>query len=244
MRFIPQRVSSAAGAVTAARTARRAPAAGIAAALLLAAAGASGATITFNNLISGVTSYGFDGDGDGINDVTFSTTDPSGFRTIGPGLNQSYISEPGLEGTSLLSPDLRVTFNVRPTGTLSFGFALNSLSASSLYTANFKVYDVNNVLLGQSTVAGAYTTSPTGLSSFPEGRLQVTFGGAAAYGLFDFSSEFGRYIIDDFTGNFGSLPVPEPGTSAMWLAGLGLLGVQARRSRRRAAGDRVTPSVG
>ncbi len=83
-------------------------------------------TITFDDLISGETSYLFDADGDGINDVNFSTLDRFGFNTIGPGLNQLFIHEPGLEGTSMLETDLKVEFLHGTSGSISFGFAINA----------------------------------------------------------------------------------------------------------------------
>ena len=193
----------------------------------------SAATITFDDLVMGATSNAFDGDGDGIKDVTFTTTDPAGFNTVGPGLNQSYIAEPGLEGTSLLPTDLRIDFAKGPTGSLSFGFALDSLSESPAYFANFRVYNAAGVLLASKTVVGAYTVTPAGTSSFPEGVVSISFAGTAAYGLFDFTSELGRYIIDDFTGNFGSV-VPEPSTTALLLLGLcGLLTWRRGAASRR-----------
>ena len=87
---------------------------------------AQAALITFDTVVTGQTSFGFDGDGDGINDVIFSTTNPAGFNITGPGPNMTFIHEPGLEGTSLLNPDLTVNFLRGATGPLAFGFALNS----------------------------------------------------------------------------------------------------------------------
>ena len=131
-------------AIGLARTATRATAiCAIFLGLASASSAASAAQITFNDVVTGATSYAFDGDGDGIKDVTFSTTDPGGFRTIGPGLNQSYILEPGLEGTSLLPVDLRVDFAKGPTGTLTFAFALNSSVAAPAYAATFQVFDAS-----------------------------------------------------------------------------------------------------
>lgn len=207
--------------------------------LASASSAASAAQITFNDVVTGATSYAFDGDGDGIKDVTFSTTDPGGFRTIGPGLNQSYILEPGLEGTSLLPVDLRVDFAKGPTGTLTFAFALNSSVAAPAYAATFQVFDASGTLLGENTVAGAYTATSSGSSSFPEGVLSVSFAGTASYGLFNFTSQSGRYIIDNFTGNFGSAPdVPEPSNLALAAAGLMAFMLARARGRWRQPLDR------
>lgn len=56
------------------------------------------ANVTFSDQIAGVTSYGFDGDGDTIADVIFSTADPLGFNTSGPGPFQLFVNQPGMEG--------------------------------------------------------------------------------------------------------------------------------------------------
>lgn len=188
---------------------------------------AQAALITFDQLISGQTSFAFDGDGDGNDDVIFSTTDPFGFNTIGPGVNQSFINEPGLEGTSFLNPDLRVDFLVGAKDFLKFGFALNSTSESPGSFASFQVFDSSNNLIASSTVPGLYTL-PDGInpSSFPEGLVNVNFSGEASYALFNFSSDFGRYIIDDFEGTFGTsevgAKVPEP-SSKLGIFALGFL---------------------
>jgi len=203
-------------------------------ALLCAGASADAAILTFDDVIMGATTYSFDGDGDGIFDVVFSTTDPGGFNTVGPGSNMSYIREPGLEGTSLLIPDLRVDFLVGATGSLRFGFALDSFREGPDTVASFSVFDAAHTLLASSTLPGLYTY-PNGVdpSNFPEGVMSVAFGGTAAYALFDFSSEAGRYIIDDFEGRFGTTEVvPDPG-STLLLFGIGLAGLGAWRQRRQ-----------
>lgn len=170
---------------------------------------AVGATsITFDDVVSGSTAFGFDVDGDGINDVVFTTADPSGFNTAGPGPNQSYIREPGLEGTTLLKTDLKANFVEGATESLSFGFALNSSVSDSDYAAVFKIYDEGDRLLASTTKVGVFTGTPLGMSSFPEGRVDLTFSGVASYAKFGFTSQFGRYIIDNFEGEFGVSPDP------------------------------------
>lgn len=203
----------------------------VVAALIAAGGQGHAALITFDDLVTGVTSYGYDGDGDNIADAVFSTTDPAGFNTVGPGPNQNYIREPGLEATSLLNPDLRVDFVFGAFGTLGFGFALNSTVADASFFGSMSVYDEFDNLLGSDTVAGQYTPTPAGLSSFPEGQVNVAFAGRAAYALLNFESQFGRFIIDDFSGTFGSTEVPEPVSIALVLAGLGLAGAAHRRRR-------------
>lgn len=171
---------------------------------------ASAITLTFDDAISGATSYSFDQNGDSIVDATFSTTDSSGFNTAGPGPNMTYINEPGLEGTTSLSPDLRVSFPLGAVGSLSFGFAMSAEVATPNLTVTFRVYDASNNLLATATQTAAFTQPvPPTPSSFPEGQLSVSFSGTAAYATFDFNStDASRYILDNFTGTFGSSERP------------------------------------
>lgn len=203
----------------------------------IAASPASAAVITFDTLVSGVTSYGYDGDADGIKDVIFSTTDPFGFNTAGPGSNMTYIHEPGIEGTSLLNPDLRVDFLRRATGSLTFGYALDSSVSAPAYFGSIRLFDTGGIEIASASQQGAFTTTipPTGLSSFPEGEISVSFAGEAAYAIFDFTSEFGRYIVDDVAGTFGSTerpPLPEPATLVLLGVGLAGLGFSRRMKKK------------
>ncbi len=123
---------------------------------------AAAAVITFDELVAGATSFGYDGDGDGVNDVVFSTTDPSGFNTVGPGPNMLYINEPGIEGTTLISPDLRVDFLVGAVNAVSFGFAVNT-GAALPNAVTFSLFDAADNLLA-SVTADADFTLPNGVN--------------------------------------------------------------------------------
>jgi hypothetical protein len=184
-------------------------------------------TLTFDDAITGQTSYSFDQNNDGIVDAVFSTTDPGGFNTFGPGPNMSYIDEPGLEGTTTLSPDLRVDFPLGAVGSLGFGFAMSSEGNSPNLTVTFNVYDAQNNLLGTVTQLAAYTQpSPPNNSSYPEAAVTVSFAGTARYATLNFNStDAGRYIIDNFTGTFGSgeRPVPVPPAQIPTLSEWGLI---------------------
>lgn len=200
------------------------------------------ALLTFDGAITGSTIFSFDGDGDNIDDVIFSTTDPSGFNTVGPGPNMSYILEPGLEGSTLLNPDLRVDFLVGAAGSLRFGFALDDFTETTNTWASFEVYDANNNLLGSDFELGVYTL-PDGInqSSFPEGIIEVNFSGLAAYALFDFNNDPSggqRYIMDNFEGTFGSTEDPPgnvvPVPAAAWLFGSGIIGLIGFARKKKA----------
>jgi hypothetical protein len=198
---------------------------------------AQAALITFDDLVVGSTNYNYDADGDGLFDVIFSTSDPFGFNSFGPGPNMSYIDEPGIEGTALLNPDLRVDFIYGATNFLRFGFARSTGTENTF--VNFTVYDANNTLLASATETGQFTfPNSSNPSSFPEGLVDLSFAGTASYALFDFTGDGDRYIIDNFEGIFGSTEqnattVPEP-ASMLGLLTVGGLGLGSLKRKQKA----------
>jgi hypothetical protein len=171
--------------------------------LFIFTASVNAAVITFDEVISGQTSYAYDGDEDGIDDVTFSTTDPEGFNTFGPGANMNFISEPGIEGTTSLGIDLRADFIFGASSNLTFGFALST--TQEINGVTFEVYDDTDHLIASTFHVATYTNLSV-RSRFPEALLSLDFEGTAAYCLFKFDAEPPRYIIDNFSGAFGSRP--------------------------------------
>ena len=173
---------------------------------MLWAVQAGAVTLTFDEVISGETSFEFDADADTIPDAIFTTTDPFGFNTTGPGANMSYIEEPGLEGTTELLPDLRVDFPNGAVTSLGFGFAMNAGTDTPNLTVTFTIYDSGDNVLASTTELAAFTEPvPPIPSNFPEGQFALAFIGTASYATFDFdNTDASRYIIDNFTGTFGS----------------------------------------
>jgi len=177
---------------------------------------AGAVTLTFDEVISGATTFEFDADADTLPDAVFTTTDPLGFNTTGPGANMSYIEEPGLEGTNELNPDLRVDFPNGAVTSLGFGFAMSAGADSPTLTVTFRIFDSSGTLLASTTELAAYTEPvPPTPSNFPEGQFTLAFTGTASYATFDFNNaDANRYIIDNFTGTFGSTeditPPPPP----------------------------------
>jgi len=171
-------------------------------------------TITFDDLIGGETSYLYDAEADGmrdgIADVIFSTSDDEGFFTAGPGPNQLFVDEPGLEGGTGLTPDLRIDLLRGGADNISFGFA-----TTDVFPGVVQVFDAENNMIGSEVFVGEFFELDNGgygggedeygggFSGFPENFVEVAFAGTAAYVTLDFDTDSdgygGRYIIDDFT---------------------------------------------
>jgi len=152
-------------------------------------------TITFDNKVLGERGYAFDGSGDGRADVIFTTSDPLGFNTVGPGFNMNYIREPGLEGSAFINPSLRMDFVAGARSSLTFDFALSTPAETGF--ATIKVYDSNSNLLASRQGTAQFTFNQQMRSSFPEARLSVNFTGTASYATIGFTTDAPRYIIDN-----------------------------------------------
>jgi len=192
--------------------------------LVILATGTDGAIITFDGLMAGAASYGFDSDGDTLDDVVFALADASAFVTAGFGSSQTYIDEPGPGGTSRLSPDLRVDFPSGARGMLNFGFAPNSSMEGG--AASLLIYDVSDTLLASTTVPGQYT-APSGRSIYPEGFVHLPFAGMASYATMDFTTDGDTFIIDNFEGMYGmdqTKGIPAPGALVLGSLGIALIG--------------------
>jgi hypothetical protein len=64
--------------------------------------------------------------------------------------------------------------------------------------------------------------------------------GTASYALFDFNSDFGRYIIDNFEGTYGTTEVesvPEP-ASTLGILALGVLAAGSCFNRQLSQGKK------
>jgi len=168
------------------------------------AAWSQSATITFDDVVTGQQSFAFDGDSDGTPDAVFTTPAPDGFNTVGPGAQQAFIDEPGLEASSLPEGDIQIDFEEGASDFLSFGFAVNS-SIGGLGSGSLSVFDADGNQIGNGSIAAESFRLPDGRSSrFPENELFVSFDGTADFAVARFQSEFGRFIIDNFDGTFGS----------------------------------------
>jgi hypothetical protein len=118
---------------------------------LLLALQVQAGTIEFDDVINGATSYLFDANSDGISDVNFSTTDEQGFNTFGPGTNQLFVSEPGLEGTTGLTPDLRIDLLNGGTESISFGFA-----TTTTFPGVVQIFNAGHEEIGSSVFVGEF----------------------------------------------------------------------------------------
>lgn len=194
----------------------------------------SAQVINFESLVQAQTVYGVDINDDGIDDVLFSTTDPTGFGVGGPDPNtQLYASGVLLETSSEINPDIRVDFPGGAIDLMQVGFALLTGVDDPGQGLNLEVFDQSGNPLAMTSQAGELLplnpSMSTSVSAFPEGLLTVSFEGVASYALFDATTTGSRFVIDNFAGTFLPAAVPEP--SALALIGLGSIFLLGRRRK-------------
>lgn len=151
---------------------------------------------------------------------------------------------PGLEGTTALTPDLRVDFPNGAIDSLGFGFAVLAGGDSADLTVTFQIFDGFDNQLAETTDLAAFTEPvPPTASGFPEALVNLNFFGTASYATLDFNDGTApRYIIDNFTGTFGStedvtpagpaIPVPTMSGYGLALLILGMFMLAGRRFLR------------
>jgi hypothetical protein len=178
------------------------------------------ATIPFDDVVSGSSSYSVDVTGDTVPDVVFTTSNPSGFGTV-PNV---------LEG-GILSGDWEVVvqFLGGATGSLAFDFGVTSEHSS---------YPEAYIIVPHPTVSYRWVSEQTQVTGTPAyGSLSITladsvgaFTAETAYIQF-YAGSGNRFMMDNFTGNFGAAKAPVPEPTTMLLLGTGLIGLVGFRKK-------------
>ncbi|MDA8562952.1 hypothetical protein N9L06_00710 [Mariniblastus sp.] len=196
--------------------------------VLLSTQMVSAQTIDFESLVGGESLFGIDVNEDGRTDVQFSTTAAGGFNTAGPNPDdQVFATGLVLETSSISDPDIRVDFLGGATDSIQLGFALLASVDDPGQGLQVDVFDRLGVSLASEFRSGQLLSidNVTGLSTFPEGLISVSFDGVASFALLDATATGTRFVIDDFSGTFAPAAVPEPSAGI----GLALLGLLVRR---------------
>lgn len=126
---------------------------------------------------------------------------------------------PGQFNYENVTPDLAFTDWVSFTiGDSSSLFAtVSGTSQLSFSISKFELYDATKTFVAAGSVTNFFNTASLGFvdSSFSSGTYYLYIEGNTVGGTYN--------------GNISAVPVPEPDSYAMMLAGLGLLGFAARR---------------
>jgi hypothetical protein len=173
--------------------------------------------------------------GDAQNDYSFflfdwkQLTQNSGGDIANEGFSLSYVNgvvtsfSPFWAHGNALAPDADFQVVATDYGA-SRGWAdFTTYEFTLLYQSNRIKIDIQggtgDFALGQ-TIFDINPGAVSGLSEFPDGR----------FGFYNYSQQSVRY--QGFTEEVAPIPIPEPETYALLLAGLGLLGFAARRRRQ------------
>lgn len=191
-----------------------------------------------------------------VTGATAAATCASGANTYGAASACRIISE-GFAGdpTHVVSPRLSSNFGTSGThavGTVSpggsFAFNVSNTSADVATGANLMTLTLRSFTLAGADgswfdLAGfssGMTLAPGGLAGLSLLAKAGLPAGAFAFSLTLDTDQFadygmaGKQFAYSFTGSNGTAPVPEPGSAALALAGLGLMGAWVSRRRRSA----------
>lgn len=206
--------------------------------------------VTFEDVVTGGSIYGFDSDGNSSMDVVFSTSRP--FFDVPP-ITSSFLTGRSMAVQSLDvpgSPDLRVTFENGAVGAVNFGFVYFFAGGPVPDAAYVSAFDASNVLLvstGFPSIVdplGSYCNVGFIFGRQCGNNVSFLFPGVASRIDIDF-----RYInfprssgepligssasIDNFS--FNSAPIvasiPEPSEWTLMIIGFGAAGSVIRRRK-------------
>ena len=201
----------------------------------------SASIITFDAPPTDPFSYTVDADGDGTDDVLFSTDMPGGLSRLYLYSSTNIDGYALMEGISNDQEELRVDFLAGAQDYISFDFLINSRVEYDDLWATFEIFNSSDMLLASSMESGKVD----GLSQYTEGQISATFSGTASYAIFNFNcpdiiNQNELFLLDNVAGSFGSsevtqIPdppqsVPEPQITVMFAVGLiSLAGIAGRK---------------
>lgn len=177
----------------------------------------------------------------------WSTTQTAG--TIYPVAPLTYNSMPGAFG-EIVPPDNAITLSPDDVGTQGVYFVDDlttqtlfqsfTIPAPGLYNIGFSLYVPSNGAAnpGDANLSASFTVDSltVGLQSLPDG-VWLPATGTSLFAAGDYTATFtfattGGFSADAVIDRVYVAAVPEPGTYALLLAGLGIVGLTAARRRR------------
>jgi hypothetical protein len=144
-----------------------------------------------------------------------------------PGDGNTLVSTPTVDGNFIASDF------VARRGEFGFDFGLNPVQSVGAFVNQYQGTAPNSMVVLAYGVDGEVLESfsiavDTGAGSYNEGLFVGITRNVADIGALSFKG--GGVVLDDFSH---SAPIPEPGTTAMLLAGLGAVGLLMRRRKPR-----------